>query len=116
MEWSVLTDALTQILIFITGLIQPHLYAISLAMMATLLVIYGDNMMGLFKQQLGGLNFFLKVSLFILFCAFGFALITQYLTPLIVDLFNKADETWLGIAVVGVFYLLGFLAQRKGII
>jgi hypothetical protein len=116
MDWSVLTDAFSQILMFITGLVQPHLYAISLAMMATLLVIYGDNVMGLLRQQIGSLNFFLKVTIFILFCGFGFGLITQYLTPLMVELFKMAGQTWLGIAVIGMFYLLGFLAKRKGII
>ncbi|WP_044411521.1 DUF3392 family protein [Thiomicrospira microaerophila] len=116
MDWSLLTDALTQILHFITSLVQPHLYAISLAMMATLLVIYGDNVMALLRQQIGSLGFFLKVTVFILFCAFGFGLITQYLTPLMVELFKMLGQTWLGIGVVGVFYLLGSLAQRKGII
>lgn len=112
MDISFLTDFLATA----SGWVRPYLNQIGLALMATLLVIYGESITAVLKKQIGGLQFFLRITVFVLFCAFGFALMVNYLTPLLVDLLNSAGEVWLAPAVVGSFYLVGFLAQRKGVI
>jgi hypothetical protein len=108
------TNFLTDILITTSGWVQPYLGEIGFAMMATLLVIYGNDITDVLKKQIGGLQFFVRLTVFILFCAFGFALIANYLTPLLIDVLASTGM-WLGVATVAVFYVIGILAQRKGV-
>ncbi|MDY0135958.1 MAG: DUF3392 domain-containing protein [Thiomicrospira sp.] len=112
MEVNFITDFLA----IISGWVRPYLSQIGLAMMATLLVIYGNDLTLMLKKQIGGLQFFLRITTFMLFCAFGFAILANYLTPLLIDLLASTGDTWLGLAVIGAFYVIGFLAQRKGVI
>lgn len=112
MEANFITDFLAMV----SSWVRPYLGEIGLAMMATLLVIYGENITAMLKKQIGGLQFFLRVTTFVLFCAFGFTFLANYLTPLVTDLLASTGDTWLGIAVIGTFYFIGILAQRKGVI
>lgn len=112
MDLSFIADFLS----VIAGWMKPYLGEIGLSMAATLLVIYGDNITKMVKTQIGSLQMFLKITLFVLFCAFGFALITSFVTPLLVGLLAGINDAWLPIVIVGGFYLLGMGAQKKGMI
>jgi len=96
--------------------LQSYLYEIGLAMVSTLLVIYGSDILGLLKKQIGGVQPFLRLTLFIIFCAFGFAFLTSFLTPLITGLLHQIDVIWLPLIIVFTFYAIGFLARKKGFI
>lgn len=110
------TNFLTDFLVLLSGWVRPYMGEIGFAMMATLLVIYGDDLTSMLKKQIGGLHFFLRLTVFILFCAFGFALLANYLTPMLIDLLASTGDVWLGVAVIGLFYIIGLLAQRRGAI
>lgn len=112
MDLTFVTDFLSTL----ASWMKPYLSEIGLSMAATLLVIYGDNIVGAFKKQVGTLQFFLKITLFVLFCAFGFAFITSFITPLFVSLLHDISDVWLPVAVIGGFYLIGLGAQKKGMI
>lgn len=112
MDLSFVTDFLS----LIAGWMKPYLGEIGLSMAATLLVIYGDDITRFVKKQIGSLQFFLKITLFVLFCAFGFALLTSFITPLVVGLLRDMNEAWLPVVIIGSFYLIGLGAQRKGMI
>lgn len=112
MDFSFVTDFLN----IIAGWMKPYLGEIGLSMAATLLVIYGDDITNLVKRQIGSLQFFLKITLFVLFCAFGFALITSFITPFLVNLLRDINDAWLPIVIIGGFYLIGLGAQKKGMI
>ncbi len=96
--------------------LQEYLYEIGLAMVSTLLVIYGNDILGLIKKQIGGVQPFLRLTLFILFCGFGFALLTSFFTPLLIGLIQQVDLVWLPLIVLITFYFIGFLARKKGFI
>ncbi len=96
--------------------LQDYLYEIGLAMVSTLLVIYGSDILGLIKKQIGGVQPFLRLTLFIIICAFGFAFLTSFLTPLLFGLLHQVDVIWLPLIVLISFYLIGFLARKKGFI
>lgn len=112
MDLTFVTDDLS----VVAGWMKPYLNQIGLSMAATLLVIYGDNITKMVKTQIGSLQMFLKITLFVVFCAFGFALITSFITPLLVGLLRDIHDAWLPVIVVGGFYLLGLGAQKKGMI
>ncbi|MBE0492870.1 MAG: DUF3392 domain-containing protein [Thiomicrospira sp.] len=110
------TNFLTDFLVMISSWVRPYLSEIGFAMMATLLVIYGNDITAVLKKQIGGLQFFVRLTVFILFCALGFALLANYLTPMFIDLLASTGDVWLGVAVIGAFYVIGLLAQRRGAI
>ena len=110
------TNFLTDFLVMISSWVRPYLSEIGFAMMATLLVIYGNDLTAVLKKQIGGLQFFVRLTVFILFCALGFTLLANYLTPLFIDLLASTGDVWLGVAVIGAFYVIGLLAQRRGAI
>lgn len=112
MDLSFLTD----FIITIGQWLKTYLHEIGLAMVSTLLVIYGNQILALIKKQIGGVQPFLRITLFIVFCAFGFAFLTAFLTPLIIGSLLEVDVIWLPLIVIVSFYIIGFLAQRKGYI
>jgi len=96
--------------------LQGYLYEIGLAMVSTLLVIYGSDILGFIKKQIGGVQPFLRLTLFIIFCAFGFAFLTSFLTPLITGLLYQIETIWLPLIILVTFYIIGLLARKKGFI
>ncbi|AEG30856.1 DUF3392 domain-containing protein [Thiomicrospira cyclica] len=111
-----MNELFSDVLIGFSGFLRPYLSELGLAMMATLLVIYGKDILNVLKQQIGGLNILLKLTLFIVFCAVGFGLLTSLLTPWLISLLAGVDDLWLGLAVLVVFYFIGFLAKKRGVL
>ncbi|GKT12980.1 MAG: hypothetical protein ISEC1_P1972 [Thiomicrorhabdus sp.] len=112
MDLSFLADFIEPIADWVNG----YLYEIALAMISTLLVIYGDKILALIKKQIGSLKPFLRITLFVVFCSFGFALLTTFLTPLIVAFIQDIDSIWSPLVVLILFYIIGWLAQKRGFI
>lgn len=105
-------DAVTTV----SGWMRPYLSEIGLSMAATLLVIFGDDIVNFLKKQIGSLKFFLKLTLFILFCAFGFAFLTSFVTPLLVRQLASVPNLWLAPMIILIFYGIGLLAQKKNML
>ena len=93
---------------------RGHLHDIALAIMATLLVLFGPALNAWVQQRIGSLNFLFRTLLFVLLCAVGYGLAMIYLTPWLakgLNYFNnytlapvlhiselrtiKGDELWL---------------------
>lgn len=109
-------DFILDILNTTSGWMREYMSAICLSMIATLLTIFGNDINLLIKKQIGSLQFFLRVTLFVIFCAFGFAFLTSFLSPLLVNFLSGLDDIWVTICVIGIFYLIGIIAQKKGMI
>lgn len=109
-------EAIVDFLVMLSGFTRPYLHEIGLSMTATLLVIFGTDITNFVKSQIGSLKYFMRLTLFIIFCAIGFTLLTSYLMPFIIGILAKVDDLWLFLAVVVGYYLIGVLAQRKGLI
>lgn len=109
-------EMVVDVLVLLSGYIRPYLHEIGLSMTATLLVIFGNDITAFVRSQIGSLKYFMRLTLFILFCAVGFALLTSFVTPFVISMLAKVDDLWLFIAVLATYYFIGFLAQRKGLI
>jgi len=109
-------DLILDALARFSGLMRPYLSEIGLSMVATLLVIFGQDVTNMLKQQIAGLKFFLKLTIFVVFCAFGFAFITSFITPIMVAWIAAISDTWLGLAIVAIFFGIGLIAQKKRMI
>ncbi|PLA75441.1 DUF3392 domain-containing protein [Hydrogenovibrio sp. SC-1] len=95
---------------------RPHLSDIGMAMIATLLVIFGYNMTQLLKLQIGRYHFAVKITLFVVFCAFGFAILAKFAAPLLTAQLASISDNWLAPIVVATFYGIGWIAQKKQMI
>lgn len=94
-------------------LIQPHLKEIALAIVATCLVIYGDKVNGFLKRAVSSWVFLARVLAFVLMCTFGYGLLTLWSQPLVYWLMLQVDYVYRPALVIGIFLLLGVLAERK---
>ncbi len=93
--------------------LYPWLGEISMAIMATILVIYGETVNRLFRRQISGLHFIFRTVLFILLCTFGYGALLIYMTPMLAKLLASISMIYLGPLVVGIFIALGTIAERK---
>lgn len=94
-------------------MIRPHLADIAMMIMATLLVIYGNNINQAIRRQLAGMHFVFRTLLFVLICAFGYGFATVWLTPVLAQLIAQLNTLYLPVAVLAIMLVLGILAERK---
>lgn len=92
---------------------HSYLSDIALAIVATCLVVYGNNLNEMIKRIVSSWMFIVRVLSFILMCTFGYGLLTVWLQPLLETLLRYIDLPYLPIAILSIFCLLGVLAERK---
>ncbi len=54
------------------GIFRPYVRDIALAMVATCLVVFGDDLNRLVRRQISSLHFIWRTLIFIALCAFGY--------------------------------------------
>src|SRR5574343_68797 len=74
-------DLLLDLIVTLSRWSRSHLSDISLAIMATLLVLFGPAINAWVQRTIGNLNFVLRTLLFVVFCAVGYGLAMVFLTP-----------------------------------
>ncbi|SFX73532.1 DUF3392 domain-containing protein [Marinospirillum alkaliphilum] len=92
---------------------RSHMGNITLALIATLLVIYGDDINRFVKRQLKPYPRFVRLIGFVIMCAFGYGALTVLFTPVLAGWFSLVNVKWLAPLVVGIFLFVGWLAERK---
>lgn len=93
--------------------IRPNLYSISVAMIATLLVIYGNDINRGVKRLVRKYPFALRVFIFVLVCAFGYGYITLILARIVRNGLAQLNNLELILCILAAFFTLGFLAEHK---
>lgn len=106
-------DIINEILYRSGNWMHSHMNSITLALVATLLVIYGDQINNLVKRFLRPYPRFVRLLGFVVLCAFGYGLLTVLLTPVFAGWFSLVNTKWLAPLVVGAFFLVGWMAERK---
>lgn len=106
-------ELLQSVLIQLSRWIQPYYSEIALSMVATVLVIYGDVLNKQFKRLLSPYHFIIRTIVFVIVCAFGYGLLTVFAAPFAKQMILMIPHLYRGIAVVGVFLLLGYLAEHR---
>lgn len=106
-------DFLYQLLLDWGALFRPYVRDIALALVATALVVFGDNINAFVRRQTLTLHFFWRTLIFILLCAFGYGALTIFLTPLVAAQLAKLTNLWLPWITLAMFIALALLAQRK---
>lgn len=92
---------------------RSNMNGITLALVATLLVIYGDQINHFVKRMLRHYPRIVRILGFVIMCAFGYGLLTVLLTPVLAGWLSLVSTKWLGPLVLAAFFLVGWIAERK---
>jgi len=96
-----------------------HTQQIALAIVATVLVLYGHDIEKHIKKHVEGYNFVIRTAMFICICAFGYGLVTVLVAEWLEQLLESVaggDPLYLIPLVLVTFIGLGILAERKNFI
>jgi cell division protein FtsW (lipid II flippase) len=93
--------------------VRPYLSMVALMVVATLLVLYGNNVNAAVRRQIQHYHFIVRTLIFILLCAFGYGLLTTLLAPFLATQLASVSNYYLGPLVVIITIALGVLAERK---
>ena len=92
---------------------RPYQYQASLAIIATLLVVFGNDINSSVKKLVAKQHFIVRTSVFILICAFGYGFLTVWLTSLLAQQLAKVPSLYLLPVVFIIFLTLGIYAQKQ---
>lgn len=99
--------------IHISHILAEYFDEMSLMLLATLLVVYGDIINKHIKRTLSPYHFVVRCALFVVLCAFGYGALTVYGAPFLHYLFNYIAYEYRGLAFVVAFFALGLAAERR---
>lgn len=106
-------DLINAMLLQLSRWMQPYYTEIALSIVATVLVIYGDVLNKQLKRFVSTYHFIVRTVIFVLVCAFGYGLLTVFAAPLVKQVIMMVPQLYRGLSVVGVFLLLGYLAEHR---
>ncbi|TVQ72657.1 DUF3392 domain-containing protein [Ectothiorhodospira sp. BSL-9] len=107
MDW--INDTLLQAGVWMRG----YTSQIALALVATLLVVYGQDILRAVKAAVRPYPLVFRLLVFVLMCVFGFGAIAVFLAPWVAQGLMMVDTLWLAPTVAGAFLILGFIAERR---
>jgi hypothetical protein len=97
----------------ISRLLSPYYTEMSIMLMATLLVVYGDVVNKHIKRILAPCHFIIRVALFVVLCAFGYGMMTLYGAPFIQHVIAFLPWQYQGLGFIFAFLSLGVLAEQR---
>jgi hypothetical protein len=97
----------------VSGWIRPWLWQTAMAMVATILVIYGEDLNGLARKTFRKQPFIVRLGIFTLLCAFGYGALAVFAAKGLALAFGSLDNVWLAPAVLLSFVGVGLLAQGR---
>ena len=92
---------------------RHHLFDISLAIMATLFVLFGPALNAWVQKNIGGLNFVLRTLAFVVFCALVYGLGIIYLRPWLAKGLAQFNNYTLAPVLLLVLFIIGVVADRN---
>ena len=110
---SIITDAIHQVELFLRSWALGHLHQITTALTASILVIFGDDVIRIVKNQVRHRHFLIRMVAFVLLCAFGFGALSVFIAPGLASLLRSLGDRYLVLAVIGAFVWIGWMAERR---
>lgn len=92
---------------------RPYQYQTAMAIIATVLVIFGNDINSAIKKLVSKQHVFVRVVIFVLVCAVGYGLLTVWLTHLLAEQLNQISNLYIVPCVFIIFVFLGSYAQRQ---
>ena len=91
---------------------RPYQYQAALGIIATVLVMFGHNINNAIKKVVARRHFIIRTLAFVLVCAFGYGLLTVWLTSILTIQLAKIPTPYLLPVVFVIFFGLGAYAQK----
>lgn len=92
---------------------RSHLSDISLAIMATLFVLFGPASNAWVQRNIGGWNFVLRTLAFVVFCALVYGLGIIYLSPWLAKGLAQFNNYTLAPVLLVMLFIIGVVADRN---
>ena len=105
-------DLLLDLIVTLSRWSRSHLSDISLALMATLFVLFGPALNAWVKNTVSSLNFFLHTLIFVLVCAVGYAWPSSF-SPWMTQGLAHLNNYSLAPVLLLIFFLIGVIADRN---
>ena len=102
-----------ELLVQLNQWLQPHKGELSVAVVTTLLVIYGDVLNKYIKRQLRPYHFVVRTCLFVIICTFGYSSLVLLLSPLVSAAFQFIAYPYFPLAVIALAITIGVLAEKR---
>lgn len=106
-------DLLLDLIATLSRWSRSHLHDISLAILATLMVLFGPGLNTWMQQRIGSLNFIFRTLIFVLFCALAYGMLLIFLTPWLAKGLGYFNNYTLAPVLLLVFFLIGVIADRS---
>ena len=93
--------------------LRPHLVTVSTAMIATIMILYGNDINRIAKRLVRRLHFLLRVLALVVICSFGYGMITVLGGIFVAGIFGRLSDDIMFPVLFLVFILIGVLAERR---
>lgn len=93
--------------------VRQYLNQVSLGIIATLLVVYGNDLNTFFRRRMRRFPFIVRVTLFVLLCSAGYGAAAYFSAGILTQLLTQLSDTWLAPIIVLLFVGIGYLAEEK---
>jgi hypothetical protein len=103
----------TDILELFSRWMREGLFGISMAIVATLLTIFGGDINKYIKSVCKKYVFPVRLIIFVLLCAVGYGLITVMAAKLLCNMLGGLNGKSLSPVVILIFITVGFIAERR---
>jgi hypothetical protein len=91
---------------------RPFQFQTAMAIIATLLVVFGQDINLAVKRVIGKQHLIIRTLIFVLVCAFGYGLLTVWLTGVLAQQLYRIPDIYIVPFVVTIFITLGIYAQK----
>ena len=103
---------LTDLMVQFSAYLKPYSLQMSVALVATLLVIYGDAINRTVRVFVKPYPFVLRISAFVLLCTLGYGALTVWGAGQVRNLMAMLPDTLFGPVMLLAFIIVGVLAER----
>ncbi len=101
------------LIVDIASVVRPYTSSIAIALIATLLVIFGGAINEMVRTLIKTQPMWLRVLVFILLCTFGYGILSVWLTGLLQEYLRGLSAGMFLLQVSLAFVVIGVLAERS---
>ena len=101
------------VILWMSDFIRLYLGQVALSLTATILFLYGSQLHDVVKGLIKDLHFIFRLLILVLVCAFGYGTLAYGFKRLCEIGLKQLDSLYLAPVVIGLFLLIGLLAERK---
>ena len=93
--------------------IRPYVAQVAVGFIATLLVVFGNDISGIVTKAIKNLNFVFRLIILVVVCAVGYTVMTNIMNHFATNFLRSLPNRWLSVVVAAAFIVVGIFAERK---